>query len=33
LAADAKMIDAQVVTLFLQGGVLKLPIGLPSTHS
>jgi putative CocE/NonD family hydrolase len=28
LAADAKMIDAQVVTLFLQGGVLKLPIGL-----
>lgn len=30
LAADAKMIDAQVVTLFLQGGVLKLPIGLSS---
>jgi putative CocE/NonD family hydrolase len=28
LAADAKLIDAQVVTLFLQGGVLKLPIGL-----
>jgi len=33
LAADAKMIDAQVVTLFLQGGVLKLPIGLSSSHS
>ena len=31
LAADAKLIDAQVVTFFLQGGLLKLPIGLPST--
>ncbi len=30
LAAEAKLIDAQVVTLFLQGGVLKLPIGLSS---
>lgn len=28
LAADAKLIDAQVVTLFLRDGVLKLPIGL-----
>ena len=30
LAADAKLIDAQVVTLFLQSGVLKLPIGFTS---